>query len=148
MRPSLKIFSTLALCLLPLAGASAQGMGPGGQGNAMMMGPGRILAAVNLPTLKTDLGITAAQEPQWATYEKAFTALIDTQADMQASTQDLAMTKAERMDMRSAHWDATVDLRTDLQKARDGLVGVLSPAQITILNQKAPALPLTNGPAR
>ncbi|WP_242465014.1 Spy/CpxP family protein refolding chaperone [Rhodospirillum rubrum] len=116
--------------------------------NGMMMGPGRILAAVDLPTLKTDLGITAAQEPQWATYEKAFTTLLDTRTDMQTSTQDLAMTRAERLDMRSAHWDATVDLRTDLQKARDGLVGVLSPEQITILNQKAPSLPLSNGPAR
>lgn len=130
-------------------GGMRGGMGPGAHGGmgAGMQGAGQPAdAAAHLATAKTDLKITATQEPAW----QAFEAVVRQQAEtrqalrtaMQARMQDPAA--AASID-HAAQREAMMKLRDSDQAARDtarqALYAVLSPEQKALADQRLGAGP-------
>jgi Spy/CpxP family protein refolding chaperone len=123
-----------------------QGMGPGG-GQRMGMGPGMYgpqtaaSLGARMGELKSELKITAAQEPAWEKYQalvlqQAETAQA-TRSAMQAQMQD---PKAASAADRAAQHEAMFKLRQEQQAARSAarneLLAVLTPEQKALAEQR------------
>ncbi|MDR3517884.1 MAG: hypothetical protein P4M00_18945 [Azospirillaceae bacterium] len=145
----LKSMAVVVLALAPLTTALAQSadsgaMAPGGAmmgAGPGMMGPGRMLDPAALSALKDELGITGAQEGQWAAFAAVVTALWDSRPAMP----DPAM-NAGQMPPPAAVAGGT-DVHAVLHRARDALAAVLTPQQRAILDREAPPPPMGPPPS-
>ena len=97
-----------AVAQTPMGGGHGSGMGPG-----MMMGghgpmAGHVDTAAHLAALKTELGITAQQQPAWDAYAKSL-------ADIAASMK----TQHQGMDMTAMHSMSDQDRQARMTQMRD-----------------------------
>ena len=113
------------------------GSGPGGMGHGMMGmgGPARFGDAASIDTLKSDLAITAAQEPAWSAYAKTLKEQTSSMQDMRQGMDPQAIRSMSQegqvkfmnqmMEIRQTHFDqikTAADLLlpslTDFQKGK------------------------------
>jgi hypothetical protein len=108
------------------------GMGMGGMRHGLMMGGAFGDPAEHLAALKTELGITAAQEAAWNTYAKA---LQDTAAAMRAQHQDFdpaaihAMSDQDRLAFFTQRFDEHQKAFASVKTAAEKLTPALNEVQ-------------------
>jgi len=132
MTALLRSLALLAALLSPLT-ATAQGYGPGPGMGPMFQDP------AGLPALKQKLGVTAAQEPQWAAYVDAVTTQSRTRESFHQSMPTQAMSPAEWQEQREGRQQAMAAILAETRKSRDALSAVLDPPQRAILERETPA---------
>jgi hypothetical protein len=107
-------------------------MGPGGgQGRGGGPGFGRGLndPATYLAGLKTELGITAAQEPAWSEYAEAVQGVAGQMQAMHASVFD---------SMQTATWQERRDMMNTMFQSRDTAHGIVEDAAKKLLPSLTP----------
>lgn len=111
---------------------SKMGHGPGDCG-PMARGMAGGLEA-HLDTLKTELKLTAEQEPAWQAFEKTARAQMSAHhADQPATAEG-----ADPMQARIAHMEQRLAGMKEVQKARTELYQVLTPEQRAVLDRAGP----------
>ena len=100
-------------------------MGHGSKAKCMDGGP-----EAHLGTLKTDLKLTAKQEPAWQAFEKTV------RAQMSAHTAGRATAKdADPMQARITHMEQRLTGMKEVQKSRTELYKVLTPEQKAVFDR-------------
>ena len=135
-----------------LAGAAvAQPMGPGmmggpGAGRGPGFGRGMNDPATYLAGLKTELGITPAQEPAWGEYAETVQGMATQMQAMHASVFERMQTATwqERQEMMNGMFASRTEAHRIVQEAAQKLLPALTPEQRT---HAATSLPGLIGPA-
>lgn len=130
-----------------MSGPGGGGMGPGMMGGGMGMGRGITDPASYLSALKSNLGITAAQEPAWDEYASTVQGVA---MQMQGAHQIMfdamgTATWQERRDMMDRMFEARQQAFSMVHDAAEKLLPSLSPAQRT---RAATCLPGLAAPGR
>ena len=130
-------------------------MGPGMRGQmgpGMRGGPGQtFFDPARVDTLKTELGITAAQEPAWTKYAKA---VQDAAATMKTTRESVnpetvgKLTPADRFTFVSKIREQAQKQFETVQTAANELLAILDETQKTKAQQTLPGLAFGPGPMR
>ena len=132
-------------------GQMGQGM-HGQMGQGMRGGPGQtFFDPARIDTLKTELGITAAQEPAWTRYAKA---VQDAAATMKTTREGVnpetvsKLTPAERFAFVSKVREQAQKQRETVQTAANELLATLDDTQKAKARETLPGLAFGPGPMR
>jgi len=145
-------------------GQPANGPGPGGPGYGMMGGggggPGRGMMGGGggmmgyawntgsyLESLKSQLGITAKQEPAWKDYADTVSGVGERMQGLHQTVFDSMGTASwqERRNMMNQMFQARQQAYDTVHEAADKLLPALSPAQKSIAQNVLPGLPYGRG---
>ena len=110
----------------PMKGHGHDGHGPSAHCQA---GGG----AAHLDALKTELKLTAKQEPAWQAFEKTVRAQMSAHAAGQAKAEG-----TDPMQARITHMEQRLAGMKEVQKARTDLYKVLTPEQQAVLDRHGP----------
>jgi hypothetical protein len=117
----------------PGGGGMGQGMGPGGgmgRGGGPGFGRGMTDPVTYLAGLKTQLGITPAQEPAWTEYADTVQSVAGQMQAMHASVFD---------SMQTATWQERRDMMNNMFQSRDAAHGIVEDAARKLLPSLTPA---------
>lgn len=113
-------------------GPGMMGHGPGMVGHGGMTGDHAARAGEHLTALKTELKLTAKQEPAWQAFEKA----VRTQAEGMAKGHPTA--GPDGMEARVAFMEQRLAGMKTVLKARKDLYATLTPEQKAVLDRHGP----------
>jgi hypothetical protein len=128
-------------------GAMAQpaGMGPGmqrGPGGGPGFGRGMADPASYLAALKTEMGITPAQDSAWKAYAEVVETMAGQMKGMRTHTQDAMQTATwqDRQEMMNTMFSSRTEAQRMVHEAAEKLLPELTPAQRSQANARLPGL--------